>query len=137
MVAHPSHTRTTPRLHLTRPQVPPLTFFHIFLTSKHFTNAPLHLPKAPPSSHLSPFFTSPSPTDTSPTDTSPTHLCTYGKQHPDPTSHLFSHLFHQQAFHPRTSALSAGTTQAQRKKHLPPFFTSPSPASISPSHLCT
>ncbi|MDD3300989.1 MAG: hypothetical protein PHV91_09240, partial [Bacteroidales bacterium] len=65
-----------------------------------------------PRNHLSPFFTS-----SSPASTSPKHLCTYPKNHPgrtrEPplthagtTSHLFSHLLHQQTLHPRTSALT-------------------------------
>ena len=74
---------------------------------------------------------------------------------PGPTSHLFSHLIHQQTLHPRTSALTPGPTShlishllhqqalhhptsAQTTRyHLSPFFTSPSPASTSPTHLCT
>jgi hypothetical protein len=102
------HPRSTSRgNHLSRPQEPPLIFFHIFFTSKHFTHAPLHLPTATPTPHAG------------------------------PTSHLFSHLSHQQVLHTRTSALTTGTTHAPRRPHLSSFFTSVSPASTSPTHLCT
>ncbi len=53
--------------------------------------------------------------------------------HAGSTSHLFSHLPHQQALHLRTSA----QTSYARRNHLPPFFTSHSSASTSPTHLCT
>ncbi len=84
----PTHLCTYQQQHPGPTQEAPPTFFHISLTSKHFTHAPLHLPAAAPRYHLSPFFTSPSPASTL-----PTHLCTNQQQHPGPNRKHLSPFF--------------------------------------------
>jgi hypothetical protein len=57
--------------------------------------------------------------------------------HPRSTSHLFLHIPHQHALNPSTSAQTSGSIQLPPRPQVSPFFTYPSLASTSHTHLCT